>query len=246
MELTNSKAEKKQGLVFDIGANDGADCEYYLKKGMRVVAVEANEELAIRLESLFSRAISERKLSVVNAAISDAQGEVDFYINQTNSLVSSLDENWARRDDNNLRKIKVRTITIQELVKKYGVPFYIKIDIEGADMQAIKQLTETKELPKYLSVEDCRHGYVYLAAMKKLGYQKFQLSNQYDVGKSIDKKIMHKFKLGDSGKFGADLEGSWLPYLEFMQVYEATVRSPVDLKRKAPPHIWWDIHASLD
>jgi hypothetical protein len=37
-------------LIFDFGANDGRDTEFYLLKGYRVVGVEANPQLYLRLK----------------------------------------------------------------------------------------------------------------------------------------------------------------------------------------------------
>jgi len=39
-------------LIFDIGANNGDDTAFYLKKGFRVVAIEADPALAQKLNDL--------------------------------------------------------------------------------------------------------------------------------------------------------------------------------------------------
>jgi hypothetical protein len=41
-------------LVFDLGAHLGADTSYYLARGFRVLALEANPDLARRLSTLGS------------------------------------------------------------------------------------------------------------------------------------------------------------------------------------------------
>ena len=37
---------KQKDLIFDIGMHKGEDTEFYLKKGFRVVAIEADPDLA--------------------------------------------------------------------------------------------------------------------------------------------------------------------------------------------------------
>jgi len=41
-----SNLDHIQPIIYDVGMNNGDDCEYYLTKGYRVVAVEANPALA--------------------------------------------------------------------------------------------------------------------------------------------------------------------------------------------------------
>ena len=42
-----------RSLIFDVGCNDGQDSDFYLKKGFRVVAVEANPALCEGLRLAF-------------------------------------------------------------------------------------------------------------------------------------------------------------------------------------------------
>jgi hypothetical protein len=59
---------------------------------------------------------------------------------------------------------------------QYGVPFYLKTDIEGNDYLCVRALVPGK-LPKYISVEvDDDHDLI--AELHQLGYQKFKVINQ--------------------------------------------------------------------
>ena len=44
-----------RSLIFDVGCNDGQDSDFYLKKGFRVVAVEANPALCELLKNVLPR-----------------------------------------------------------------------------------------------------------------------------------------------------------------------------------------------
>ena len=59
-------------LIYDVGAHQGEDTDFYLRKGFRVVAVEADPVLAARLRENFATAIDCGQLVVVEAAVADA------------------------------------------------------------------------------------------------------------------------------------------------------------------------------
>ena len=48
-----------RSLIFDVGCNDGQDADFYLKKGFRVVEVEANPALCEALKKRFADEIAE-------------------------------------------------------------------------------------------------------------------------------------------------------------------------------------------
>src|SRR4051794_13552031 len=85
-------------LIFDIGFHLGEDTEFYLKKGFRVVAVEANPELAEKGEEMFADAVRSGRLTIVNGAISETTGPVVFHRNLEKSLWSTIDPDRAAKN----------------------------------------------------------------------------------------------------------------------------------------------------
>jgi FkbM family methyltransferase len=236
----------KKKWVFDIGMNNGEDTKYYLSKGYNVVAIEANEELCSLGRIKFFKEIEEGKLFIINKCVSEElNSKVTFWINKDNNNISSVNYNWANRNNDSILSKEVLTCTLNEIIKEYTLPFYIKIDIEGADITALKQLKNEARLPQYISIEDCYLGYEYIELLNEMCYKKFKLINQYEIQNSKDEIINFSFSLGSSGKFGDDLDGKWMDYEEFKIHYENIVRDSKNLKRKAKSNIWWDIHASL-
>ena len=55
-------------LIIDVGMHDGTDTAYYLAKGFRVVAVEANPALVRAAQDRFSVEIDEGRLAIIAAA----------------------------------------------------------------------------------------------------------------------------------------------------------------------------------
>lgn len=236
-----NKFVSSTNLIFDLGMNDGEDTYYYLKKGYRVVAVEANPYLVKQAKLRFEKEIQGGDLIIHNLAIWTGYEKKNFYINTQNDHWSSLNPNWTSRDNTSSFSVDVNCVPVSHLIALYGVPSYIKIDIEGADDVVINQLKEEQYCPKFLSLEDCRFGFDYLETLHNIGYQFFKLSDQSIVDQLVDTDINHQFQRGSSGPLGDDVPGAWLSYDEMVEVYSRVVRD-TNNNRHAPRTIWWDIH----
>jgi FkbM family methyltransferase len=125
---------KSQPTIFYIGAHNGDDTEFYLGKGFDVVAVEANPHLVRVLAERFPAAIKEKRLAVVERAIvRGPEKEIPFYINVEKDDWSSVRQSWAVKDGMAVETVRVRTVRLDELFRKFGVPHFLKVDIEGGD-----------------------------------------------------------------------------------------------------------------
>ena len=67
-------AEVVDDLVYDVGMHRGEDTAYYLAKGYRVVAIEANPELVGECRERFSDAIASGKLTMPRACTGRPHG----------------------------------------------------------------------------------------------------------------------------------------------------------------------------
>jgi len=231
------------GLIYDLGMNNGDDTGFYLKRGFDVVAVEANPALCQMAEARFAEAIAAGKLTIIKAAIGDHDGEVTFHVNLDNHHWSSTDINWAGRDDSACEAITVTSLSLASIYARHGIPHFMKIDVEGADLMVLEQVVKGAALPDFISIEDCRFGFDYARILSGAGYQNFQLVDQSAVGETRDPVSGHVFPTGSSGLFGPDLPGIWELYPEFVETYATTVRTREGV-RLAPRTRWWDIHAS--
>ena len=79
-----------RSLIFDVGCNDGQDSDFYLKKGFRVVGVEANPALCEALKKRFAQEIAEGRFILVCEAIAEQAGEVEFYLNEIENIRSTI------------------------------------------------------------------------------------------------------------------------------------------------------------
>jgi FkbM family methyltransferase len=239
----NNFSISNKKIIYDLGAYDGTDTQYYLKKNYKVLAVEPDKNLCLHIKKKTKN--YKKNLIIINKAISNSRKKINFYINKQDRKVSTTflkDINYA-----NFKKIKVSPVNLIALFRTYGVPFYIKIDIEKSELIALKQILKSKKKIAFISIEDCHLSFKYLKLLKKIGYKKFKLINQYNNQFLIDKSVNHKFHLHSSGKFGEEIDKKqkWSNYDIFLKKYTRIVRNRKDLKRLSRPHIWYDIHAKL-
>lgn len=233
----------RRSMIFDIGMHAGEDTEFYLKKGYWVVAVDANPLLADKARERFAEAIAEGRLRIENVGIGDAPGEFDFYVSN-NPVFSSFERDLGSR--NGLQEvIRVRMVTLGSLFEKYGVPYYLKVDIEGNDGVTFDALDGVAQRPRYVSVEN---GFVWmLDRLRTLGYDAFKFVNQAEVAKQTlprpareGREVEHRFAFGSSGAFGDEAPGEWKDYEAVRAEVETYWGRP---DRDANIHGWYDLHA---
>jgi FkbM family methyltransferase len=212
-------------LIYDVGGHMGEDTDFYLRKGFKVVAIEANPVLAERLKDRFKTNLSDGSLVLIDAAIAENTGEVDFYVNQSLSVWGTIRPAWAERNaavEGSLSKlIKVKATSFPEVLSKHGVPYYLKIDIEGADLLCLEGLIEKPDKPKFVSIESEKRSWHALLhefeMFNKLGYSRFKIVDQahIDLQKPPNPAaegsyVEYSFEPGSSGLFGEELPGKWL------------------------------------
>ncbi|MFN4083902.1 MAG: FkbM family methyltransferase [Bacteroidia bacterium] len=171
---------KNEKLIYDIGVCFGEDTLHYLKEGHNVIGVEANVYLHKRNEKLFRKYIKNGSLILVNKGITNGNEKKTFYYNKTMPAFSSFDkEQSVKHGHNQIIELEVETTTINDLFNKYGVPYYLKSDIEGYDLIVIQSLKSNLK-PTYISVEAKPEIFdEILSQLIKLGYSKFKIINQY-------------------------------------------------------------------
>ena len=171
----NEISYSKSWLIYDVGMNNGDDCAYYLSKGYDVVAIEANPSLVQRARERFAQEIADRKLYIEWVGIVDQPGNVPFWICDERDVFSSFDATRAGRNGLKCHPIEIECVTFDTILKKYGIPHYLKIDIEGAEPYCLKHL-QPVQLPQYVSLE--AEDLQWLVLLQQLGYSEFKIVDQ--------------------------------------------------------------------
>ena len=212
-------------LVYDIGMGDGDDSLFYLLKGFRVVAVEADPSLCDAARVRLRAFIEKGQLTIVNRAVVAKAGPATLHRSSTPGW-GTVVENWHRYNVAHgvaADSIVVDGATLAELVKVDDPPFYLKIDIEGMDRAALDSLAATTVRPRYISIETSFERSPTMASISsefatlaKLGYDRFKIVDQARVPEQVPEKparmgkyIPYTFTDSASGMFGEEAPGEW-------------------------------------
>jgi len=137
---------KPGDLVFDIGAHLGNRTRAFAALGCRVVAVEPQPHVARMLRTLVG---GRGNVYVVERAVTRAEGRATLAISERTPTVSSLAGDWraARAQDPDFAGVswdhsfEVAAITLDTLIREHGRPAFIKIDVEGAELEVLQGLS---------------------------------------------------------------------------------------------------------
>jgi FkbM family methyltransferase len=140
-------------VVFDLGANQGEYAEVLAGEGARVVAVEPNIAFTARLQA-FAR---EADIRPVFAAIGDEQGTAVLNVCSEPGYSTLADPHveWIEGSPDYktvswTHTLEVPVTTMDLLAREFGQPEYVKIDVEGFEINALRGMTFR---PRYLSFE---------------------------------------------------------------------------------------------
>jgi FkbM family methyltransferase len=145
-EVSKVFTPEEGSIVLDVGAYIGYWSLHASKavgsKG-RVIAVEPNPE-SFSILSMNVKRNSLNNITAVNSAAGATDDDVTFYISShdptASTILSTMAESYYRS-----RRIKVHMITLDSLTQRLGIEKvdWIKIDIEGAELEALRGCKET-------------------------------------------------------------------------------------------------------
>jgi FkbM family methyltransferase len=221
-------------LIVDLGMYNGDDTDFYLRKGFRVLAVEAAPHHVEPANARFRDAIDTGRLTILNVAVADHEGEIDFFLSEEDMWASTRAD-MAGRFGALRQKIVVPCATLDKILVDYPTPYYLKIDIEGVDRDCIESLRNLPEKPRFVSFEadldDPGQTLAMLSTLASYGYHRFKLVNQatHSVlrmpqppleGRYVDAR----FNKHMSGPFGKEAPGSWMSLEQVSERYSHTIR----------------------
>jgi FkbM family methyltransferase len=229
-------------LVYDVGMFNGDDTAYYLEKGSRVVGVEANPHLIPGLTKRFSSEIGQKRLVIENVAVAEAEGEVELFIAGDDKPQSSLTRRVLDLHNVPVTSTRVRGMTLSGLVERHGTPTFMKIDVENADLIALRDLASHGIKPSDISVE--AHHIDTIVQLYNMGYARYCFINGKTVStrfanarvRRVDgNHIPFNFTLHSSGPFGEDFDEPWLSFEQAMAVWSC--------RQTLLGTGWYDVHA---
>lgn len=212
-------------LIYDVGQHRGEDTAYYLAKGFRVVAFEANPDLVEACARRFSREIDDGRLTIESGAIAppDAGEAVTFYRNEM-TVWGTTSPDWQERNQKLGRQsgaITLPRLDFAEALRRHQAPYFLKIDVEGADHHILDVIASSGVTPEHISIESEKVDFDVLVEevdrLVSLGYRRFRAVQQANVvGRRLPVRtlggttVVHRFERHGSGPFGDDLDQPWL------------------------------------
>jgi FkbM family methyltransferase len=132
-------------LVFDVGANVGNRTKVFYELGARVVAFEPQVDCYRFLKMVFN---GKSSVCVLNQALGKTRGQTEMLISDYH-CISSLSTRWieavkgsGRFSDHKWEKTQpVEMTTLDESIQEFGVPSFIKIDVEGYESEILSGLS---------------------------------------------------------------------------------------------------------
>jgi FkbM family methyltransferase len=129
-------------VAFDIGAHVGSRVRAWRRLGARVIAVEPQPDFVRILRLLFGR---DPEVTIVPVAVGARAGRARLELSSATPTVSSMSPTWIEAvvKDHRFadvrwdRSVEVDVATLDDLIARYGLPSFCKIDVEGSETDVL-------------------------------------------------------------------------------------------------------------
>lgn len=133
-------------LVFDIGAHVGSRSATLLSLGAEVVAVEPQPVFA----RMIRRHLAHRLRGFETVAVGAEEGETTLHISSRHPTVTTISDRFINgvRETDGFRdvvwdsEIRLPVTTLDRVIERYGCPAFCKIDVEGAESDILRGLSQ--------------------------------------------------------------------------------------------------------
>ena len=202
MDALYAQFLKPGDLAFDIGSHVGDRIGSFRRRGARVVALEPQPLCARVIGAIYGRDL---QVTLIESACGPKPGQLKLHINSNNPTVTTASADFVKAADGAGgwegqrwdKTIEVPVTTLDRLIAVYGVPDFVKIDVEGFEADVLAGLT--KPVPvlsfEFTTIQrDVAHA--CLEVLSKLGSYTFDValgeSQKLELGRWVSADDMRR------------------------------------------------------
>ena len=134
----------KNSLIFDVGANIGSKSIIFSKLARKVISFEPS----VKLFSFLQKKFEDSNVIIYNYALGEKVSTAELYIVENNEAYNSLNKKHIEITAtsrkiatlNTVKHEQVKVEIVEHFITEFGLPKYIKIDVEGSEYEVIKGL----------------------------------------------------------------------------------------------------------
>lgn len=167
-------------LVFDVGANLGYFTSKFLECGAgKVVAIEPQTDMCKNIRERFSK----KNVSVLGLGLGSSDKSEKMYICKKSKTISTFSKKWTtgRFSTDDFEFVESKNLypitTLDFIIDTFGIPEYVKIDVEGYEFEVLSGLSHPIKSISFEFVEEFKSDISLCAHLiEKLGKYEFNFT----------------------------------------------------------------------